>query len=144
MTTSHDLGWWYWAITVVLLGVGLFAWQAGIFPAMVLCVVQIIHVRSLTHDLTAFPVQVRVAYLAMLLAGSWGPLQWLHWVQLIGTSTRVVVGYCFLARALSLASWNRQQMFSWDLLVRTFCSPQSSVSSCGQVFEQFQLERVQG
>ncbi len=29
---------------------------------MALCVVQIIHVRSLTHDRTALPVQVRLAY----------------------------------------------------------------------------------
>ncbi len=36
MTTIHNLGWWYWAITVVLLSVGLFAGQAGIFLGMAL------------------------------------------------------------------------------------------------------------
>ena len=69
MTTIHDLGWWYWFLTVGLLGAGLFGWPAGIYLAMVLCAVQVGHVVWLTQDLTAFPVQVRVAYLAILIVG---------------------------------------------------------------------------
>ena len=81
MTTIHDLGWWYWFLTVGLLGAGLFGWPAGIFLAMALCAVQISHVVWLTRDPAAFSVHVRVAYLALLITGLWGPLKYIHWVQ---------------------------------------------------------------
>ena len=80
MVTIYDLSWWYWFLTVGLLGAGLLGWPAGIFLAMVLCAVMIVHVVWLTRDDTAFPVQVRIVYLAMLIAGLWGPLQWIHWM----------------------------------------------------------------
>jgi hypothetical protein len=142
MTTIRDLGWWYWVMTVGLLGAGLQGWAAGVPLAMVFCAVQIAHVTWLTRDVTSFPVQVRVAYLGLLLAGLWGPLQWVHWVQLVGTSARVVVGYCFLARVLSLASWNRRQPISWELLARTFCSGQTVTPPCSVVFQRLWLERM--
>lgn len=144
MTKIHDLGWWYWFLTVGLLGAGLFGWPAGIYLAILLCAVQIGHVVRLTQDLTAFPVQVRLAYLAMLIAGLWGPLQWIHWMQLAGTTARVLVGYCLLARTLSLAPWNCLQPVSFALIRRTFLSLQTAVPPCGEVFRRMSLERVQG
>lgn len=142
MQRIHDLGWWYWLVTVGLLGAGLTGWPTGIFLAMALCAVQIAHVMRLTRDVAAFPVQVRVTYLVMLIAGLWEPLQWIHWLQLAGTSARVLIGYCLLARALSLASWNRWQPLSFALIKRTFFSPQAAVPPCGEVFHQMSLERV--
>ena len=144
MTSIRDLGWWYWLVTVVLLGAGLIVWPVGLTLAMALCAIQIVHVSRLTHDVTAFPVQVRIAYLALLAAGSWEPLHWIHWVQLAGTTARVAVGYCLLARALSLAPWNRTQTLTIDLLKRTFLSFQTTVRPCGEVFRRIALERVHG
>jgi hypothetical protein len=144
MKTARDLGWWYWLLTVGLLAAGLAGWQLGIYLAIALCVIQIGHVMSLTHDVTAFPVQVRIAYLALLLAGLWKPLHWIHWIQLVGTTARVLVGYCFLARTLSLAPWNRLQPFTLALLQRTYCSIQMSGPPCGAVFTRMSIERVQG
>ena len=125
------------------LGAGLFGWPAGIYLAMLLCAIQICHVVWLTRDVTAFPVQVRVAYLVLLTAGLWGPLQWIHWIQLAGTTARVLVGYCLLARTLSLAPWNRRQPLTAGLLRRTFLSLQAAVPPCGEVFRRISLERVQ-
>jgi hypothetical protein len=144
MMTIHDLGWWYWFLTVGLLGAGLFGWPTGIYLAMLLCAIQLGHVVWLTRDFTAFPVQVRVAYLAMLIAGLWGPLQWIHWMQLAGTTARVLLGYCLLARMLSLAPWNRWQPLTFPLVRRTFLSLQAAVPPCGEVFRRMSLERVQG
>lgn len=138
MVTARDLGWWYWLMTVGFLTAGLMGWS------MALCAVQITHVIWLTRDAASFSVQVRVAYLGLLLAGLWPPLWWVHWVQLVGTSARVTVGYCFLARVLSLLSWNRRQPLSWDLLARTFFSGQTTMPSCGTVFQQAWLEWVHG
>ena len=143
MATTRELGWWYWFMTVGLLASSLMGWWMGLYLAMALCAVQIGHVISLTRDVTSFPVQVRVAYLGLLLAGWWEPLQWIHWVQLVGTSARVGIGYCFLARVLSLASWNRRWPLSWDLVMRTFFSSQTVIPSCGTAFQHLWLERVQ-
>ncbi len=129
-------------MTVGLLGVGLTGWPTGIFLAIVLCVIQIAHVMGFTRDVTAFPVQVRVTYLIMLIAGLWEPFQWIHWLQLAGTSARVLIGYCLLARALSLAPWNRWQPLSFALIKRTFCSLHAAVPPCGAVFHRMSLERM--
>lgn len=142
MTTIRDLSWWYWLLTVGLLGSGLVGWPAGIPLAMLLCAFQAAHVVWLTRDVTAFAVQVRVVYLAMLVAGTWAPLQWIHWMQLMGTSARVAIGYCLLARTLSLAPWNRWQPLSMDLVRRTFLSLQAALPPCGAVFSRMSLERV--
>ena len=143
MAAIHDLGWWYWFLTVGLLGAGLIGRPAGIFLAIVLCVVQILHVIWLTQDLTALPVQVRVGYLAILIVGLWGPLQWIHWILLAGNAARVLIGYCLLARILSLAPWNLWQPLSLALIRRTFLSLQAAVPPCGDVFRRMSLERVQ-
>ena len=144
MTTIHDLAWWYWFLTVGLLGAGLLGWPAGIYLAIVLSAVQFAHVLWLTRDLTAFPVQVRVAYFALLVVGLWGPLQWIHWMLLAGITVRVLFGYCLLGRILSLSPWNRSQPLSFPLVRRTFISLQASVPPCGEVFRRISLERVQG
>jgi hypothetical protein len=143
MNRARDLGWWYWACTVVFLVIGLAGHRAGIWWAIGLCIVQVGHVAWLTQDPTAFPVQVRLAYLALLLAGLWSPLQWIHWVQLTGTTARVTLGYCFLARSLSLAPWNRHELISLGLLRRTYLSLQTAIPPCGAVFRRISFERAQ-
>lgn len=143
MKTIHDLGWWYWVLTVGLLGAGLFDLSVAIWLAMALCIVQIGHVVRLTRDVIAFPVQVGAAYLGLLVAGLCGPLQWIHWMQLAGTTARVLAGYCLLARALSLAPWNRRQPLTPGLLRRTFFSLQTAGPPCGAVFRGLSLEWVQ-
>lgn len=145
MSTVRDLGWWYWLTTVGFLAIGLFTGRVeGIVMAIALCAVQIVHVSWLTRDWTAFPVQVRFAYFMMLLAGLWSPLHWIHWIQLVGTSARVLIGYCLLARTLSLAPWNRWQPLTTALLKRTFLTWHSPIPPCGEVFRRISLEQVQG
>jgi hypothetical protein len=142
MTKIRDLGWWYWLLTGGLLGAGLLGWPAGIYLALALCAVQFVHVFRITGDVTSFPVQVRAAYVLMLFAGLWGPLQWIHWMQLAGTSVRLLVGYCMLARTLSLAPWNRRLPLTGSLITRTFLSMQTALPPCGEAFRRISLERV--
>ncbi|MFY4729876.1 hypothetical protein [Nitrospira sp. BLG_2] len=144
MATIHDLSWWYRFLTGGLLGAGLLGWPAGIFLAMLWSAVQIVNVIWLTRHYTAFPAQVRIGYLEMLIAGLWGPLQWIYWMLLAGITVRLPFGYCLLGRILSLAPWNRWQPFSFPFVRRTFLSPQAPVPPCGEVFRRMSLERVQG
>lgn len=142
MKTIHDLGWWYWVLTAGLLGLGLLGQPAAMWLAMALCAIQVGHVVRLTKNFAAFPVQIRGAYLGLLLAGLWGPLHWIHWMQLAGTTGRILAGYCLLARVLSLAPWNRRQPLTHGLVRRTFFSLQSATPPCSDVFRGLSLERV--
>ena len=142
MNRIQDIGWWYWLATVALLGIGLLGWSPGIWLAMTLCLIQIVHVLRLVRDVSTFPLQVRVAYAMLLAAGLWAPLQWVHIIQLIGTTARMLVGYCLLAHTLSLAPWNRRQPLTWSMLRRTFFSPQTAAPRCGAIFDRLSMERV--
>lgn len=122
MKIHRDIGWWYWLMTLPMLTAGLSGWSWGFAAAMVLCVIQVIHFAWRDSSFTAFPVQVRAAYLILLILGQWTPLHWILWVQLVGTSVRVLVGYCLLARTLSLLPWNRFEPWSMALLGRTYFS----------------------
>jgi len=122
MKAGKDMSWWYWAATVPLLAAGLYGYPQGFYAAMALTAFQCLHYYVRETRLAAFPVQVRVAYLGLLLVAQWQPLYWIYWVQLIGTTAMVLFNYCFLARCLSLMPWNRQQPFTGRLVLRTFFS----------------------
>lgn len=119
----RDLSWWYWLATVALLAVGLEGWPVGLDAAAALCCVQIAHFASRTMSLSGFPVQLRIAYLGLLILAQWPPFHVVYWIQLIGTSTMVLFGYCLLGRTLSLLPWNRTQSLSWPVLRHTFFAP---------------------
>lgn len=119
MVLYGSIGWWYWLATTALLAAGLAGSTWAVPAALALCVVQALHFRVSEGSAAAFPVQVRIAYLALLLAGWWEPLRVIHWVQLVGTTAIVLTGYCFLARVLSLLPWNRTQRLSLSLVRET-------------------------
>jgi hypothetical protein len=120
---KRDIKWRYWAATTLLLAAGLAGIESALFLAVALTAVQALHFALRERSLRAFPVQVRVGYLAILACALWGPLRWLYPLALAGTSANVLFGYCVLARCLSLLPWNRRQPLSFDLLRRTFLTP---------------------
>lgn len=118
-----SLGWYYWLAMAVLLSAALAGLRPALAAAIGLGVVQTTHYWRRTGSARSFPVQVRACYLALLALGAWPPLAFVHWIQFVGTWTMVTVDYCFLARCLSLAPWNRRAPLSWALVRRTFLSP---------------------
>lgn len=131
MTRTYEAAWWYWLGTLVLLTSAVFWERTGIFLAILLCGIQLLHFGWRTRSLTAFPIQVRAVYMGLMLLGLWPPLQWIHLTQLVGTAARVLVGYCLLARTLSLTPWNRSEPISPALLRHTFLALQPTVAPCG-------------
>lgn len=123
MIQYREISWWYWAVTAVLLIAGLSGWTAAFYLVTGLSAIQIVHFRLREGSFSAFPVQVRIAYTALLLIALWEPMHWLFWVPAIGTPAQVLFGYCSLARCLSLLPWNRTEPLSWRLVRRTFLSP---------------------
>lgn len=122
MILYTEISWWYWAVTTVLLIVGLFGGFEAFYLATALSALQVIHFRIREGSFGAFAVQVRLAYTALLLIALWHPMNWLFWVPAIGTLAQVLFGYCTLARCLSLLPWNRREPLSRHLIWRTFTS----------------------
>lgn len=122
MMEYHSRSWWYWLATVCLLTVGVSGWPTAFLLAIGLTVVQLLDFGVRERRVTAFPLQVRFAYLLLLLVALPPSLQWLYWVPLIGTWAQVLFGYCTMARMLSLLPWNREEKFSVELVKRTFLS----------------------
>jgi hypothetical protein len=114
--------WWYWLVTVASLSAGLAGYPEALALAVALTVVQVLRFVVHTGGLTSFSVQVRVAYLTLLLLGFWPALSFVHWIQFAGTWAMVVADYCFLARCLSLLPWNRREPLTAQHVASTFLS----------------------
>ncbi|MGH8745543.1 MAG: hypothetical protein ACREUK_03525 [Burkholderiales bacterium] len=122
MIMYREASWWYWAVSVILLGVGLAGRPGAFYLTVGLSVLQIAHFRRREGRWSAFPVQVRVAYALIVGLFLWQPLNVMYWLPFIGTAAIVLFGYCLLARCLSLLPWNRREPMSLNLLARTFFS----------------------
>lgn len=120
----RDVGWWHWAVTLPLLAAHLSLGAERARPAFetaaALCAAVAAFAYWRTGDPLATAVQVRVAFLALLVLGLAPAAQWFHWLQFAGTSAMVAVGYCPLARILSLAPWNRDEPLTADRVRAAF------------------------
>ncbi len=115
-------GWWYWLLTACLLTAGVAGYSLGFDLAIGLTVLHLIDYIMREQSLSAFTVQVRLAVLLYLLLSYPAPLQFLFWVPVVGIWARALIGYCIMARTLSLMPWNRRVPFTGELLFRTFFS----------------------
>jgi hypothetical protein len=118
-----DPSWWHWALTVPLLAAYLAGIEAALAVAVALCAGMAIAFWARLRHVSPMPVQVRLAYLALLVIGTWPGMAWIHWVQLAGTSAMVTVGYCPLVRMLTLAPWNRSRPLDLQFLKRVALAP---------------------
>lgn len=117
-----DWTWWAWAVTAALLIVGLAGCSVAFVGAMAMTVGQGFILLGRDRSPAAFSVQLRVAYLLLLLIGYPPPMRWLYWLPTAGTFALIVFGYCLLARMLSLLPWNSREDYTLDRLRRTFLS----------------------
>ena len=124
----HDIGWRYWLATAILLTLGVLGWVSGFYLAIGVTIVHLIHFLFLEGNIKSLPVQVRASLLLILICFLWGPIRFLYWLPVIGLWARVLFSYCFLARTLSLFSWNRKQPLNAELVKRVYFSPPVSGS----------------
>ena len=89
MLVTRSISWWYWLATVILLTAGMSGWSACFSFTIGLAAIQLIHFSLREHSLVAFPIQVRLAYLLLLLIALPENLQWIYWIPTIGTWTQV-------------------------------------------------------
>jgi hypothetical protein len=122
------LEWWYWVVADVLLALALLVERHWFAPALAFNLLQAVHIAWRRDSLLHFSSQVRIGYLLWLVAGLLPGLFWMHWIQLAGTTAMISVGYCPLARMLSLLPWNRVHPFTLRLVLSTFLAPPRSGS----------------
>ena len=127
MSRFHSVVWWYWLFTALALGASLAGSPGGAAPALALTVVQAVHLAVRAGSLLALSVQVRAAYLGLLVVGAW-LFPTVHVLQLAGTTILLVFDYCPLARMLSLMPWNRRGPLTLARLRATFLLPPVSGS----------------
>jgi len=122
MIEYKDIGWWYWLVSACLLTLGVSGNPTGFILAICLTIFQLIHFLIRERSINAFPVQVRIGYLLLLLVALPKPLQLFYWILAIATWVQIIFGYCTMARCVSLLPWNRSERFSPGLLKKTFFS----------------------
>ena len=115
-----DVSWWHWAITIPLLSAGLIGCTWAIALAAALCAAVGSYLLYRLRQIRPYPVQVRIAYLGLLAIGTLPWMQWIHWVQLCGTTAMATVGYCPLIRMLSLIPVNRNEPLTASLMWYVF------------------------
>lgn len=120
---GRDMAWWYWLACELLLVYGLIGGEFGFAPVIGLSTMQALHFLARAGRLAALPVQVRLAYLGLLLFGQWEHGGFIYFAHLAGTTALVLADYCALGRLLSLMPWNRSRPFTWRLALRTFLAP---------------------
>lgn len=118
----HMPGWWIWLVITAFIALSLLVERNFIQPAIVVSIGNVLWQWWRNDYRLAFAVEVRATYTLLLLLGTLPLQQWVHWVQLLGTSALLVFDYCPLARMLSLAPWHRREAFTQQLFLRTFFS----------------------
>jgi len=116
MNRFRSMDWWYWLATDGLLLSHLAGWRWGSTLVIALTAVQSAHFLFREGRIMAFPVQVRLGYLLLLVLGTLPYLGFIHWIQAVGTTAVVTVDYCPLARILALMPWNRRRPLTTALV----------------------------
>jgi hypothetical protein len=122
MLEVRSLSWWYWLATVAFLTAGVAGWAPGLLCAIGITLFQLVHFMIAEGSFSSFKVQVRLAYLMLLLIALPPMLNMIYWVPMIGTWALILFGYCTMARTVSLLPWNRREPLSFSLLKRTYFS----------------------
>jgi hypothetical protein len=109
--------WWYWALTLVSMIVGLTAnymggGQAaqisayGFYGVIIISVVQSIEYVVVTGAVS-FPSQVRLVYTIFVIIALFDPTRIFYWMLLVGTVMVTFFGRCIIARVLAMMPWNK-------------------------------------
>ena len=128
----RDVAWWYWLASWALIVSGLAGWKAGFYLVIGLSFFQIIHYAVWEKSAVSFPVQVRIVFFIFTLLALLKPLHFLYFIPAVGLAARVLVNYCFMARAVSLLPWNRSEPLSLELIRRRIFTPPVDGSVLGK------------
>lgn len=118
-----DYTWWIWLCLAGCLLAGLLVDPTYFFLAILISTIQALVFFAREENSSAFPAQLRIAYVLLLVVLYLPPLRFLYWIPAIGTLILCFTGYCLLARCLSLLPWNRTSPLTVQEVLRTFSAP---------------------
>lgn len=120
---TNKMSWWGWAALSALLIATVAGAPHARGAALVLAtaIAAIYLVRS--RDMADFPTQLRIAYLGWMIASFVPVLVPFLWIQTLGTTALVVVGYCPLARLLLILPQNRRAPLTLKYVLRLVVHP---------------------
>ena len=103
-----EIGWWFWAITLLFIVTALAGWIPGYYATMILSGIQVAYFTWRERSLVAFPPQVRIVYFTVTLLGLWVPLRIpIYALLTLGTVMVVLFNRCAIALVLKSMPWNR-------------------------------------
>src|SRR4029434_254206 len=91
----NDWVWWAWTLTTVLLVAGLSGYDSAFIGATVVTAAHGLIVLARDRSPVAYSVQLRAAYLLLLLICYLPYTRGLYWLIAAGTFALNVFGYCF-------------------------------------------------
>jgi len=119
--------WGLWFITWLGLVAGFFDRQYYEYVVIFSALHALLFLLMNGFNVKPFPVQVRIAYFIWVAAGTYVPhLTVLMYITFVGLGTNLFLGYCPLARMMSLMPWNLKEKYSLGLVGRVFLSPPMS------------------
>ncbi|MDH5786504.1 MAG: hypothetical protein OEZ16_12975 [Chromatiales bacterium] len=109
--------WWYWALTLICMIVGLAANYVdsmemiqlsalGFYGVIIISIIQSID-YIFSKGAFAFPSQVREVYTLFAIIALFDPTRIFYWMLLVGTVMVTFFGRCIIARVLAMMPWNR-------------------------------------
>lgn len=117
------LAWNLWLVTWIILLIGYYDRSAWDMVVTFSAAHALLFFILFQCSVEPFPVQVRLAYLAWVAAGTYVEgMEILMWITTVGEAFNLFAGYCPLARMLSLLPWNREEALSWNLVKKAILS----------------------
>lgn len=101
-----SLYWWFWAVPLVAMIVGLSGKVEGFYVVMGVSLIQTIYF-SIEKGVVAFPTQVRAVYFAFTVIAFFDPTGIFYWLLLAGTVMVTLFDRCIIARVLVKMPWNK-------------------------------------
>jgi hypothetical protein len=116
-----------WFITWLGLVAGLFDRQYYEYVVILSAFQVVLFLIMNGFSVKPFTVQVRIVYFIWVAVGTYVPhMTFLMYITLVGLAANLFLGYCPLARMVSLLPWNRDEKFSLDLVSRVILSAPTS------------------
>ncbi|MBF9029021.1 hypothetical protein HKCCE3408_01320 [Rhodobacterales bacterium HKCCE3408] len=134
---TNDPVWWRWTAIAVLLSADLAGVGGAREVAFAIAAYQAL--EGLSGDTTPrrFRSQVRMVYLCAMGLSFVPVLEFIAWIQMVGTWSLVLTGYCPLARVMVLLPFNRPVDLSWALVRQVVWSP----ATTGSIVDQLRAPR---
>lgn len=102
----NTIQWWYWAVTLVAMIVGLAGWREGFWLVMFVSAIQVGHFWA-SKGFAAFPTQVRTVYFVLTVIAFFDPTTMFFAALLVGTIMVTFFDRCIIARVLVRMPWNK-------------------------------------